>query len=62
MLAFPLGVAYFVFLAVGLAAGFGLTIVWIGLPLLALVSPAAGRSPPSSGRWPSICWARRCRR
>jgi hypothetical protein len=37
MLAFPLGVAYFVFLVAGLAAGFGLTIVWIGIPLLALV-------------------------
>jgi hypothetical protein len=37
MLAFPLGLAYFVFLAVGLAAGFGLTLVWIGIPLLALV-------------------------
>ena len=37
MLAFPLGLAYFVFLVAGLAAGFGLTIVWIGIPLLALV-------------------------
>ena len=37
MLAFPLGVAYFVFLVAGLAAGFGLTLVWIGIPLLALV-------------------------
>jgi hypothetical protein len=37
MLAFPLGVAYFVFLVAGLAAGFALTIVWIGIPLLALV-------------------------
>jgi hypothetical protein len=37
MLAFPLGLVYFVFLIVGLALGFGLTIVWIGLPLLALV-------------------------
>ena len=37
MLALPLGVAYFVFLAAGLAAGFGLTLVWIGIPLLALV-------------------------
>ena len=33
----PPGVAYFVFLIVGLATGFGLTIVWIGIPLLALV-------------------------
>lgn len=37
LLAFPLGLAYFVFLAVGLTAGFGLTLVWIGIPLLALV-------------------------
>jgi hypothetical protein len=37
LLAFPLGVAYFIFLSVGLTAGFGLTIVWIGIPLLALV-------------------------
>src|SRR5436305_2242233 len=37
LLAFPLGLAYFIFLAVGLTVGFGLTIVWIGLPILALV-------------------------
>ncbi len=37
LLAFPLGLAYFIFLAVGLTAGFGLTLVWIGLPILALV-------------------------
>jgi hypothetical protein len=37
LLAFPLGLVYFIFLAVGLATGFGLAIVWIGLPLLALV-------------------------
>jgi hypothetical protein len=37
LLALPLGVAYFVFLSVGLTAGFGLTLVWIGIPLLALV-------------------------
>jgi hypothetical protein len=36
-LAMPLGLAYFVFLSVGLALGFGLTLIWIGLPLLALV-------------------------
>jgi hypothetical protein len=36
-LAFPLGLAYFIFLAVGLALGLGLTIVWVGLPILALV-------------------------
>ena len=37
LLAFPLGVAYFVFLAVGLTTGFGLLIVWLGIPILALV-------------------------
>jgi hypothetical protein len=37
LLALPLGVAYFVFLSVGLTAGFGLTLIWIGIPLLALV-------------------------
>jgi hypothetical protein len=37
MLAFPLGLGYFVFLSVGLTAGIGLTIVWIGLFLLAVV-------------------------
>ena len=37
MLALPLGLAYFIFLAVGLTVGFGLTLVWIGLPILALV-------------------------
>jgi hypothetical protein len=37
MLAFPLGLGYFVFLTVGLSVGLGLTIVWIGLPILALV-------------------------
>jgi hypothetical protein len=36
LMAFPLGIAYFVFLVVGLTTGFGLTIVWIGLPILAL--------------------------
>lgn len=37
ILAFPLGLAYFIFLAVGLSVGLGLTIVWIGIPILALV-------------------------
>jgi len=36
-LAFPLGLAYFIFLTVGLSLGLGLTIVWIGVPILALV-------------------------
>ncbi len=37
LLAFPMGLLYFIFLAVGLTTGFGLVIVWIGIPLLALV-------------------------
>lgn len=37
LLAFPLGLAYFIFLSVGLSVGFGLAIVWVGLPILALV-------------------------
>src|SRR4051812_46938929 len=36
-MSFPLGLAYFVFLTVGLSVGIGLTIVWVGLPILALV-------------------------
>lgn len=39
-LTFPLGLAYFVFLAVGLSLGVGLTIIWVGLPILALVFAA----------------------
>lgn len=36
-LAFPLGLVYFVFLIPGLALGVGLTIIWIGLLVLAVV-------------------------
>ena len=36
-LAFPLGLFYFVFLVTGFSLGVGLTIIWIGLPILALV-------------------------
>jgi hypothetical protein len=36
-LAFPLGLFYFVFLVVGLALGIGLVIIWVGLPILAVV-------------------------
>ncbi len=36
-LAFPLGLAYFIFLAVGLPLGLGLIIIWVGVPILALV-------------------------
>ena len=37
MLAFPLGLFYFIFLVVGFALGFGLLIIWVGLPVLLLV-------------------------
>lgn len=40
-LAFPLGMFYFIFLLTGLALGFGLTIIWIGLPILAVVLAAS---------------------
>jgi Putative sensor len=37
LLAFPLGLLYFVFLITGVSLGVGLTIVWIGIPILAVV-------------------------
>lgn len=37
ILAFPLGLFYFVFLVVGLALGVGLVIIWIGIPILLVV-------------------------
>jgi len=37
LLALPLGLVYFVFLTVGLALGYGLIVIWIGIPILALV-------------------------
>lgn len=37
LLAFPLGLSYFIFLTVGLPLGLGLTLIWIGIPILALV-------------------------
>jgi hypothetical protein len=37
MLAMPLGTLYFTFLAVGVTAGIGLTIIWVGLGILLLV-------------------------
>jgi hypothetical protein len=40
-LAFPLGLFYFVFLVTGLVTGFALTIIWVGLPILALVFAAS---------------------
>lgn len=37
LLSFPLGIAYFVFLVTGLSVGFGLLIIWVGLPILVAV-------------------------
>lgn len=37
MLAMPMGILYFIFLMVGLTTGAGLTLIWIGIPILALV-------------------------
>jgi Putative sensor len=40
LLAFPLGLFYFVFLVTGLALGVGLVVVWIGIPILLVVAGA----------------------
>jgi hypothetical protein len=37
LFSFPLGTAYFIFLVTGLSLGFGLLIMWIGIPVLILV-------------------------
>ena len=34
MLAFPLGLAYFVFMVSGILVGTGLIVVWVGVPML----------------------------
>ena len=36
-LVFPLGIVYFMFLVTGLSLGFGLLIIWAGIPILMLV-------------------------
>ena len=41
LLAFPLGLAYFLFLAIGLAVGFALILALVGIPILLLVHLAA---------------------
>jgi len=40
MLAFPLGLFYFIFLVTGLSVGLGLVIVWVGIPILLVVAGA----------------------
>lgn len=37
LLGLPLGIAYFVFLVTGVSLGFGLLVIWVGVPILALV-------------------------
>lgn len=37
LLGLPLGIAYFVFLVAGISLGFGLAVVWVGIPILGLV-------------------------
>jgi hypothetical protein len=40
VLAFPLGLFYFVFLVTGIAVGVGLVVIWIGIPVLLVVAGA----------------------
>jgi len=40
VLAFPLGLFYFVFLVTGLSVGLGTVIIWVGVPILLLVAGA----------------------
>ena len=37
LMSFPLGIAYFVFLVTGISLGLGLSIIWVGVPILVLV-------------------------
>lgn len=37
LIAFPLGLAYFIFLVTGLSVGLGTIVVWVGLPILFIV-------------------------
>ena len=37
LLAFPLGIGYFVFLVTGTSLGIGLAIIWVGIPILLIV-------------------------
>ena len=37
MLAFPLGIAYFVVLVTGISVGVGTLVIWVGVPILVLV-------------------------
>ena len=37
LLGLPLGIAYFVILVTGISLGFGLVVIWVGVPILLLV-------------------------
>jgi hypothetical protein len=37
LFSFPLGTAYFIFLVTGLSFGFGLLLVWVGIPVILLI-------------------------
>jgi len=41
LIAFPLGLTYFIFLVTGISVGFGTIVIWIGLPILILVIAAS---------------------
>ena len=53
--AFPLGVVYFVFLAIGVSAGVSLLIVWVGIPIL-LASAASWWGLASFERFLAVLW------
>jgi hypothetical protein len=40
ILAFPLGLFYFIFLVTGLSVGLGLVVIWVGIPILLVVAGA----------------------
>lgn len=50
LLAFPLGLAYFVFVTIGVSLGLGLTIVLVGIPILAFTL-AVGLGLAGFERW-----------
>ena len=53
LLAFPLGIAYFVFLTTGISLGVGLSIIWVGVPIL-LGMMIAWRGLARMERWLAI--------
>ena len=53
LLAFPIGLAYFVFVVVGVSLGFGLVIVLVGVPILAITF-AVGLVLAGFERWLTV--------